>query len=150
LFVTTNWQLILLIKNCFNLVQYASKKIKDSKYVLFLSGSCQFGHEQFCDFSINKRCRTFPEPLLLPCGRNWQLIYPKYLRCKKFYSTGLALFCRNTKVKRFIRLTVAEYFEREPRHEQPVGTAPLRDQHARRPGINFIILFSSSVVAWSY
>ncbi len=36
---------------------------------------------QFCNFSLNKSCKTFLEPVLPPVIKNWQLVYPNWNCC---------------------------------------------------------------------
>ncbi len=59
---------------------------KDSKSVLiFLLLQWWLIYYQFCDFSLNKSCKTYPETKLPPGGRNWQHIYPNW----QFFEAGL-------------------------------------------------------------
>ena len=39
--------------------------------------------KQFCDFSLNKSCKTYLGPMLPPVGRNWQLISPHWNGIKR-------------------------------------------------------------------
>ncbi len=46
-------------------------------------------YQQFCNSSLNKNCKTYLKPMLLPGDINWQLIYPNgtapFKKCKQLY-----------------------------------------------------------------
>ncbi len=87
--VSRNLWLILVNKIWLflNLVKHTSKNQGIANLSLFFSsfsGCWVITCQQFCDFSVNKSCKTHLKPILPPGGRNWQLISPHQQKIAKF------------------------------------------------------------------
>ncbi len=48
-------------------------------WLFFLQLQWLLSYQLFCDFSLNKSCKTYLGPMLPPGGRKWKLINPHWI-----------------------------------------------------------------------